>query len=1742
MKAFNPLGGIVMKATSLLRRVLATAAVLVSAVAWAGFDPVMDDTDIFLTNPANSGQRPNVLIVLDTTANWSTYYEAEKTALVTVVNSLDESFNVGLMQFAGGSLEGTYMRFAVRQMTPENKAALATMVANLTNSPATNGSGDKTNNGVPGLTMSEAYAYFKGTTSPTIVRNADYELRTDYTGNTNNSLIETLGDNAFSTQPTSATNYRSPVVDGCQRNFIIYISNGAGSNQTGETSVAKNDLAAARSASADTLTSLPVSPSGFQTSSWMDEWTNYLANTGFTVNIGGTNKTVFVNTFALEIDPTTTGQGDDWTALLTNASRGVGKGEYYSSSGSSDTMAAKMAEQLRKIFDQIQAVNSVFASTTLPVSVNVRGTNLNQVYIGMFRPDGDKAPRWYGNLKMYNLKASESGSLYLADADGSAAENPSTGFITGSARSNWTTDSTFWSFRTGDENGVGGSSDNPDGDLVEKGAVAQKLRTALAASQASRNLYTCTTGCDACTIAGSGSNKTCGSGSSLSGTPFATTNTALTAASLGLGTKDVSPLTGKQTKTIAALTDRRAASISDYHPSDSVPISSFSNGGTTKTITVLKTATTKAITALSAAQTTTATISNVTKSTSGNGASTVNTFTVTTAAAHGFTTGMSITIAGNTTTQGGNTVTTAINGLRTITVPSGSTTTFTFQITGNNPSYGINGTASGTVNTKVARATIAAHGYDSGQSVIISGALPDAFNKSGGVNVTVIDANTITYLISTDNGGATTLGSATADTTTATATSPAHAFLVGDTVVVAGASNSGYNGSKTITAKDTDWFSYTVSSKLSANTASPVLATKGATTSVVVTTSSAHNLSDGNQVAISGADSCYNTGSSTLTYLSSTSFRYTTAAACAANTTTTATAAQGGNATNRWLAVAQKDHGFADGDAVTVEGSGTAFALGAYSGTDISTNATFLFSHWPWIVISNYCSYGTNTDCLILYNATNPVQTITNNSYTMRSTTNHRAYVTIVGHGYSTGDSITIAGADQAGYNGTKTITVLDNDTFYYSLTSALGPATTTSTLTASKNSTTAVATSTEHGFANNSTVDIAGATPDAFNGSKTITVIDANTFSYTLASAQGDASGTITAASGSGSDSELDALIAWTRGTDNAISPGGENNDGSLTDCRASVHGDVLHSRPAVINFNRYGGDNDVVVFYGSNDGVFRAIKGGLTNDADAPNDSPTPGQEIWGFVPSENFTQLKRLRNNSPVISSSFKKPYFMDGPIGVYTKDANNNGKLQTSDSGDAVYLYLAARRGGRYLYSMDVTDPATPEFRWKLSNSTGGFGELGYTFSQPTVVPDIEGYTNPVLIFGGGYDPTVEDIENCTITAASSTGVTYNKGTLTYTTTSCTVTNPAPTTVTRSMGRAIYVVDAITGELIWSAGRPGSGASLEVPGMDFAIPSDVLVVRNESGGKTNRAYVGDTGGNVWRIDFSGLNASDVAEPNKWKVTKLAAVGDLSAAASRRKFLFPPDVVAAQGQGHDQILIGSGDREHPFDVSVTNRFYMFKDRGNDSGPGSGTTYSHTDSNDDGTFDDADADSVLDVATDARATYALITHSASTGTAHNGHLYDATSNCIQQTCADTTSAAELTKLGNADGWFIDFGTGEKNIGSAVALNGVVFFNTNQPSQASDNCISNLGIARQYSMGVSDATATKDQNGDNTLTSSDRSTTHEGGGYLPSPVHVVVEVDNKIYEGVISGTSVEQPPGVSIGTRTRRFWYKEMD
>ncbi|MCC4116824.1 pilus assembly protein [Aromatoleum toluclasticum] len=350
-----------------------------------------------------------------------------------------------------------------------------------------------------------------------------------------------------------------------------------------------------------------------------------------------------------------------------------------------------------------------------------------------------------------------------------------------------------------------------------------------------------------------------------------------------------------------------------------------------------------------------------------------------------------------------------------------------------------------------------------------------------------------------------------------------------------------------------------------------------------------------------------------------------------------------------------------------------------------------------------------------------------------------------------------------------------------------------------------------------------------------------------------------------------------------------GKNASGIVI--RPTVHGGVIHSRPLAINYGT-GGTDDVVVFYGSDDGLFRAINGNKTENISAS------GTELWAFLAPEFEARLTRSRDNFPYVTfrddPTAPKDFFFDGSIGAYVGPVNADGT-----GSQVTYILPSMRRGGRMIYAFDVTThpaTATPTPLWRFgcdqkNNCFGGTdtAKLGQTWSAPRVVR-VKNQSALYAVFGAGYDPC-EDTEprNCTNAAT---------------------------------GNGIFVLDATTGtqlryiDLGTAAGR---------------IAADVVPVDTNGDGFSDVIYAADTSGNVWRINLSNPAKSGAQSQNDWSVTHVATIGDWSGANVRnRKFLFAPDVVRVGN--YNIVLIGSGNREKPLATSTAaltkNRFYGFWD----------------------------------------------------------------------------------------------------------------------------------------------------------------------------------------------------------------------
>lgn len=347
--------------------------------------------------------------------------------------------------------------------------------------------------------------------------------------------------------------------------------------------------------------------------------------------------------------------------------------------------------------------------------------------------------------------------------------------------------------------------------------------------------------------------------------------------------------------------------------------------------------------------------------------------------------------------------------------------------------------------------------------------------------------------------------------------------------------------------------------------------------------------------------------------------------------------------------------------------------------------------------------------------------------------------------------------------------------------------------------------------------------------------------------------------------------LFNYFRGT---VAGAGET--AAVSGGRPSIHGDVIHSRPLPIN---YGTGQGTVVYYGSNDGLFRAVG---TSD----------GVERWAMIAPEHLSKIQRLYANTPIIafpnqdqaSNPEPKDYFFDGSVGQLVSYAD--GLVSKA------LIFPTMRRGGRMVYALDVTDPDAPVLLWRRGCEAGGtcstgFGDIGQTWSTPRGVY-VEGYTKndapaPVVIFGGGYD----GCEDHTTTAASCGS---------------------------AKGKAIYVVDAQDGTL------------LKTFSTERSVVADINTVDINADGNADYAYGVDAGGNLWRINFVGSGASALTKDG-WTMDKVAYTS-----GANRKFMNMPALMAHNGSVY--IALGSGNRErplksdYPYADRVQDRFYMLLD----------------------------------------------------------------------------------------------------------------------------------------------------------------------------------------------------------------------
>jgi len=279
----------------------------------------------------------------------------------------------------------------------------------------------------------------------------------------------------------------------------------------------------------------------------------------------------------------------------------------------------------------------------------------------------------------------------------------------------------------------------------------------------------------------------------------------------------------------------------------------------------------------------------------------------------------------------------------------------------------------------------------------------------------------------------------------------------------------------------------------------------------------------------------------------------------------------------------------------------------------------------------------------------------------------------------------------------------------------------------------------------------------------------------------------------------------------------------------RASVLGDVVHSTPTVVGAPNFGYrdsiepsapysafkaqyadvacvddqgnprsvgslDREPILYFGANDGALHGV-------------SACTGVERIAYVPSAAYPELSELT------SPDYSHHYYVDGASTVV------DAYFSTDSSWHTVLVGTSAA-GGKGVFALDVTNPtsfsessANQVVLWDKTPVDTGYGELGYTFSQPAIVK-AQGH-GWVAVFGNGYH-----------------GVS---------------------------GKAVlYVARIYDGALLQtidlSAAGPGSSSHGIGNGLSTLAPID-----SDGDGDVDMIYGGDLNGNVWRFEANGSGFS-------------------------------------------------------------------------------------------------------------------------------------------------------------------------------------------------------------------------------------------------------------------------------------------
>ena len=312
---------------------------------------------------------------------------------------------------------------------------------------------------------------------------------------------------------------------------------------------------------------------------------------------------------------------------------------------------------------------------------------------------------------------------------------------------------------------------------------------------------------------------------------------------------------------------------------------------------------------------------------------------------------------------------------------------------------------------------------------------------------------------------------------------------------------------------------------------------------------------------------------------------------------------------------------------------------------------------------------------------------------------------------------------------------------------------------------------------------------------------------------------------------------------------------------------GDYGVHAPAIANYPEAARQ---VVFAANHDGLLQAF------DADS-------GIELWAWMPAPLLPRLAGLMRNEP----TFVRDHGIDGALVLHRHDPDGDGRIDTT-AGEHLWLLFGLGRGGNQYYALDVADPDSPRLLWSfaLPGATALEGRGEPVITRIDVDGTVQNAGRWVVLLAGGYDRRFD----------------------------------APTPAATSPAGALHLIDAESGDLLWSAGS-APDAALSLPGSEASFATAPRALDLDGDSRLDRAYAIDVAGSLWRFDFaSGRTPAELAQ-----VRRVAQLG-----TGPQRFHGTPDVSLLRSASGARLAVslGSGWLARPLDESIVDRVYTIFD----------------------------------------------------------------------------------------------------------------------------------------------------------------------------------------------------------------------